>query len=209
MRAFGAACGVVGTAGIGLWWWWRRHPTSRPFAQRWWVDFPHPFITQERLHLALDPRPGQRVLAIGVGSGRYAVPVADVLGGSGLVAAVDLHVDMLHLVRRRSSRAGQRTVVPLAADALALPFANASFDAAWMVSCLGQVPDAAAALAEAGRVVRPGGPVVVGELAYDPHGVFFGELRSRAAAAHLRMERRFGGWLGYFARLTVPHSARV
>jgi ubiquinone/menaquinone biosynthesis C-methylase UbiE len=209
MRAFGAACGVAGGAGAGLWWWWRRHPTSRPFAQRWWVDFPHPFVTQERLHGALEPRPGQRVLTIGVGSGRYAVPVAGVLGSSGLVAAVDLHVDMLELARRRSSRAGLRTVVPLSADALALPFADASFDAAWMVSCLGQVPDPTAALAEARRVVRPGGRVVVGELAYDPHGVFFGELRSRAAEAGLLLEARFGGWLGYFARLAVPHSARV
>lgn len=191
-------------AGLGLWWWWRRHPTSRPFAQRLWVDFPHPFVTQRRFRGALEPRPGQRMLAIGVGSGRYAVPVARRLGPDGLVAAVDLHADMLRLTRRRAARHAVRGMVTVAADASMLPFSDATFDAAWLVSTLGQVPDPTMALMEAGRVVRPGGRVVVGELAYDPHGVFFGELRRRAADAGLRVDARVGGWPGYFARLTVP-----
>lgn len=202
--------GAVGAgAAGGLWWWSRRHPTSRPFAQRWWVEFPHPFITQKRLRCALEPRPGQRVVSIGVGSGRYAVPVAAVLGSSGLVLAVDLHLDMLELTRRRSAQSAQVTVLPLAADALALPFADDSFDAAWFVSSLGQVPEPTAALAEAARVVRPGGRVVVGEVAYDPHGVFFGDLRTRAADAGLEVATRLGGRLGYVARLTVPQSGGV
>lgn len=192
--------------GVGLWWWSRRHPTSRPFAQRWWVEFPHPFITHKRLHRALEPRPGQRVVSIGVGSGRYAVPVAALLGSSGAVLAVDLHVDMLELTRRRSAQPGQGAALPLAADALALPFDDDSFDAAWFLSSLGQVPDPTAALAEAARVVHPGGRVVVGEVAYDPHGVFFGELCTRGADVGLEVTARLGGRLGYVARLTVPQS---
>ena len=44
---------------IGLWWWWRLHPTPRPFAQRLWIDAPHPFVTQRRLREVLAPAPGR------------------------------------------------------------------------------------------------------------------------------------------------------
>jgi ubiquinone/menaquinone biosynthesis C-methylase UbiE len=62
-------------------------------------------------------------------------------------------------------------------------------------------------LRELSRVVHPGGRVVVGELCYDPHGVFFGTLRRCATAADLRFERRVGGWEGYFARFTSVEVA--
>jgi len=198
------APGLAILAGAGLWWWWRMHPTSRPFAQRVWVDVRHPFVTQARMRRALGPRAGERMLAIGAGSGRYAVPLAGVVGDSGSVVAVDLHADMLHLVRRRARRLPGARVLVLAADATALPFPADRFDGAWMVSVLGQVPDERAALAEARRVVRPGGRLVVGELAYDPHGVFFHRLREEARSAGLVVESRVGRWGGYFARLTVP-----
>lgn len=207
-RARVVVAGLVATAlaGSGLWRWWRLHPTSRPFAQRLWVDFPHPFVTQQRLRRAVGPRPGQRVIAVGVGSGRYLVPIAGRLGDSGLAVGIDLHPDMLELTRIRSGRAGLGTVRVLAADAQALPFADATFDAAWFVSSLGQMPDPLLALGEAARVVRPGGHVVVGELAYDPHGVFLGELRRHAHAVGLEIDRRHGRWGGYVARLRVPEK---
>jgi ubiquinone/menaquinone biosynthesis C-methylase UbiE len=82
-----------------------------------------------------------------------------------------------------------------------------AFDAVYLVSTLGQVPDMKAVLRELSRVVHPGGRVVVGELCYDPHGVFFGTLRRCATAADLRFERRVGGWEGYFARFTSVEVA--
>jgi SAM-dependent methyltransferase len=199
-----AAAAVVGAGGAGLWWWWRLHPTSRPFAQRLWVDTPHPFVTQGRLREALRPVPGERLLEVGVGSGRYALPVAAGLGGDGLMAVVDLHDDMLTLTMRRAGRRGLRNVVPIQADAAALPFAADAFDAGYLVSTLGQVGDPTAALTELRRVVRPGGRVVVGELGYDPHGVSFRELRARASSAGLALPRRAGRWGGYVACSVVP-----
>jgi hypothetical protein len=43
--------------------------------------------------------------------------------------------------------------------------------------------------------------LVVDELVGDPHMVTFGSLRDRASRAGLRVERRRGGPLGYFALL--------
>ncbi|MGH3413037.1 MAG: class I SAM-dependent methyltransferase [Marmoricola sp.] len=204
MRRLLPALTLATGAGIGLWWWWRLHPTSRPFAQRLWVDCPQPFITQRRLRAALDPQPGEHLLEVGVGSGRYAVEIAGHLGPAGAMTAVDLHADMLELTHRRVRRRRAPPVALVRANAAALPFPEASFDGAYMASALGQVPDPTAGLAELRRVVRPGGRVVVGDVAYDPHGLFFPGLRRRALSAGLSGAGRWGGPAGYFARFTVP-----
>jgi hypothetical protein len=47
--------------------WWRKHPSACPYAQRFWVEPPHPFITRARLREALDASPGERILEVGPG----------------------------------------------------------------------------------------------------------------------------------------------
>jgi ubiquinone/menaquinone biosynthesis C-methylase UbiE len=85
-----------------------------------------------------------------------------------------------------------------------MPYEDGSFDAAYLVTVLGEVPDQDAALRELARVIRPGGRLVVGELMGDPHYVALGSMRLRAAAAGLAYERRAGNALGYFALFNKP-----
>jgi demethylmenaquinone methyltransferase/2-methoxy-6-polyprenyl-1,4-benzoquinol methylase len=56
-------------------------------------------------------------------------------------------------------------------DALALPFGDGEFDAATIGFGLRNLPDYARGLAEMARVVRPGGRVVVLEIAVPPRGL--------------------------------------
>jgi len=95
---------------------------------------------------------------------------------------------------------GLANVTATEGDATRLPYEDASFDAAYLVTVLGEIPDQEAALGELRRVLKPEGRLVVGEVALDPHVVFPGRLRERAEAAGLRFERQVGGSLGYFAR---------
>ena len=67
----------------------------------------------------------------------------------------------------------------------ALPYDDDSFDAAYLVTVLGEIPDQDAALRELARVLQPGGRLVVGELFGDPHMVTSGKLRERAGARGL------------------------
>ncbi|MPZ64814.1 MAG: demethylmenaquinone methyltransferase [Pseudonocardiaceae bacterium] len=102
---------------------------------------------------AVRARPGERVLDLAAGTAVSTVALAHTGAWS---LAADFSLGML--------RAGRHRSVPLvAADALALPFADGSFDAVTISFGLRNTADPAAALAEMARVTRPGGRLVVCE----------------------------------------------
>lgn len=188
---------------LGAAYWWRTHPSACPYSQRFWVEAPHPGITRKRLLEILDPRPGEDVLEVGPGTGYYSLAVAGRLG-EGTLALFDIQQEMLDHVMRRAQERGLTNVAPTLGDARSLPYDDASFDAAYLVSVLGEIPDQDAALRELARVLRPGGRLVVGELFGDPHMVTLSKLRERAAALGFELERRLGPPLAYFARFRAP-----
>jgi ubiquinone/menaquinone biosynthesis C-methylase UbiE len=192
---------ILAAAVVGAALWWRRNPSACPYSQRFWVEAPHPLITRERLKRTLEPRHGERVLEVGPGTGYYSLPLAEWLGADGRVDVYDLQQEMLDHTERRAREAGV-TVHPRQGDARQLPYDDATFDAALLVTVLGEIPDQVQALRELRRVLKPDGRLVVGELAGDPHVVFPKALERRASEAGLRLERRDGSALGYFARLT-------
>jgi ubiquinone/menaquinone biosynthesis C-methylase UbiE len=192
--ALGAAVG-----GAALW--WRRNPSACPYSQRFWVEAPHPFITRERLREVLDPRPGERVLEVGPGTGYYSLPMAEWLGPDGRLDVVDVQQEMLDHTLRRASEEGIQNIEPARADARDMPYGDDTFDAAYLVTVLGEIPDQVAALRELRRVVKPDGRVVVGELFGDPHMVTARALRERAASAGLAVDRTLGGRLWHFTSL--------
>jgi ubiquinone/menaquinone biosynthesis C-methylase UbiE len=197
-RRIGAlAAGGVLAAAV----WWRAHPSACPYGQRFWVEAPHPFITRARLKEALAPEPGQDVLEVGPGTGYYALDTAAWLQPGGTLHALDIQREMLDHTMRRAGERGVANLSPQEGDARELPYADARFDAAYLVAVLGEIPGPEAALRELARVVKPGGRVVVGELLGDPHMVGERSLRRLAAAAGLDFERRVGPPFGYFGVL--------
>jgi len=193
-----AAAGLIGAA-----LWWRRHPSPCPYGQRFWVQPPHPFITRARLRDALDPQPGDRVLEIGPGTGYYSLDAAAWIGPDGRLDIFDLQQQMLDHTMRRAAERGLTNITPIQGDARRLPYPDATFDAAYLVAVLGEIPDQQAALSELARVVKPGGRIVVGELCGDPHWVSPRALRRHATEAGLHAERRVGRLLGHYTVLTT------
>jgi ubiquinone/menaquinone biosynthesis C-methylase UbiE len=190
--------------GAGLW--WRRNPSAMPYWQRFLVDLPHPGITRERLIEVLEPRPRERLLEVGPGTGYYALTVAERLE-RGRLEVYDLQKEMVDHVMRRAAERGLSNVTGWTGDAQDMLFEDNRFDGAYLTVMLGEVPDQDAALRELRRVVKPGGRVVVGEFGLDPHYVTFGSLRERAERAGLELDRRVGGGFAYFARFRVPDAA--
>ena len=200
-KAVKRTAGLVGGAVVGGALWWRRNPSACPYNQRFWVEAPHPLITRPRLREALAPAPGQRLLEVGPGTGYYALEVAGWIEPGGRLDIFDLQQEMLdHTLRRAEERGIGGNIVAMQGDARELPYEAETFDAAYLVTVLGEIPDQEAALRELARVVKPGGRVVVGELFGDPHWVSPAKLQARAERAGLRFESRIGSPLGYFAR---------
>jgi ubiquinone/menaquinone biosynthesis C-methylase UbiE len=183
--------------------WWRKNPSACPYSQRFWVQAPHPGITRKRLLEILAPDRGERVLEVGPGTGYYTLGVAERLDG-GALAAFDIQQEMLDHVAREGAKRGVSNIEPTLGDARDLPYEDNSFDAAFLVTVLGEIPDQEAALRELGRVLRPGGRLVVGELFGDPHMVTLRNLRERAERVGFSFERRLGTPLAYFARFRSP-----
>ncbi len=193
------AASLAGVVAAALW--WRAHPSACPYGQRWLLEIPRPLITRTRLLEILRPEAGERVLEVGPGSGHYAVAVAQRVAPGGRLDVLDIQPKMLDHTMARAARLGLRTIHPQQGDARELPYPDASFDAAYLVTVLGEVPDQTVALRELARVVKPAGRIVDGELFGDPHWVSPRALERLAGAAGLRLECRVGSPLAYFAEL--------
>jgi ubiquinone/menaquinone biosynthesis C-methylase UbiE len=188
--------GAAAAAAAAAWWWTDSAPY--PYAQRWLLDLPLPFLTNRRLDALLSARPGQRVLEIGPGTGLQALHVAGLLGAGGRLDIVDIQQPMLDHVMRRAAARKIGPIVPARADARELPFDDGSFDAAYLVTVLGEIPDPGAAMREIRRVLKPGGRLVIGEF-LDRHYVPLVTLLGYANNAGLRPLGWLGPPLAYFA----------
>lgn len=198
---------AAGGAVLGAALWWRKNPSACPYNQRFWVQAPHPVITRERLRGILDPQPGERILEVGPGTGYYSLDVAEWIGPQGSLDILDVQQEMLDHTMERAVDRGLANVNPALADATEMPYAEDTFDAAYLVTVLGEIPDQDAALRELCRVLKPGGRLVVGELFGDPHMVTLGSLRDRTQRAGLQYEGRSGPKLAFFARFSASEES--
>jgi ubiquinone/menaquinone biosynthesis C-methylase UbiE len=193
-----AAAGVTG----GLW--YRCKTTPFPYSQRWALDKELPYLTRERLCQILAPQSGERILEIGPGTGLFSVPVAQRLAPGGTLDVFDVQQAMLdHTLAVAAAHNVSNNIAATRGDARRLPYPEDTFDAAFMMTVLGEIGDQEAALGELRRVLRPGGRLVIGEFIFDWHAVPLGVLKRRAERQELRFEHRLGPRASYIARFSA------
>jgi demethylmenaquinone methyltransferase/2-methoxy-6-polyprenyl-1,4-benzoquinol methylase len=113
---------------------------------------------------ALAPQAGERILDVGAGTGASTV---ELVRDGAYAVGVDISQGMLTVGHQA------RPGLPLlAADALALPFADGSFDAVTISFSLRNLTDPQAGLREMHRVTRPGGRLVVCEFSHPTNAAF-------------------------------------
>jgi ubiquinone/menaquinone biosynthesis C-methylase UbiE len=104
---------------------------------------------------ALLPSTGGRLIEVGAGFGRLAAEYA------GYDEVVLLDASAVHVAAAREALGGDPRFSIVSGDAYALPYPDASFDAAVCIRVLHHFEDPGPALIEIGRVVRPGGVLVL------------------------------------------------
>ena len=163
------------------------------------VHSPYYRVAVDALRRLLGPGTG-RCLDVGCGGGHFIREVRE-LGWD--VVGVDVSADQLRFARERLPG-----VELVEADAGALPFADASFDAAYSTFTHTDLDDFAAAVAEVRRVLRTGGRFVyVGN-----HPCFVGATQEHGPAGLPRLHpgyRRAGRWEAEGAPGTTPEGWRA
>lgn len=123
-------------------------------------------VDNSAAHLVEHLRPGLRVLDVGCGPGSITLDLARRVA-PGEVVGVDASEPVVEQARAAAREAGDATTTFEVADAMALPFADGSFDIVHAHQVLQHVPDPVALLREMARVTRPGGLVAARDADYE------------------------------------------
>ncbi|MFQ5606545.1 MAG: methyltransferase domain-containing protein, partial [Candidatus Zixiibacteriota bacterium] len=151
-----------------------------PYINRWYGS-----ATEMMLDLA-ELEPGHTVLDVAAGSGAQSILAAGRVGPKGSLLAIDIAQNLLRMAKDSANQAGVSNVRTRVMDAENLELDDASFDA--VISRLGLMllPDPDRALAEAHRVLKPGGRyscIVFSSGANNPYFSITSDIMRRHAAA--------------------------
>jgi len=202
-----AAIGALVAIGLGWRWASRRRHLPCPAWLAWILDNPWTEtvggtrITLDRIGL----RPGERGLDVGCGPGRLSLPAAQRVGPSGEIVALDVQPAMLARLERRMAMAGVTNITARLSDVATdsnLP--SESFDRAWLVTVLGEIPDRQAALRNIHRVLKPGGTLSITELLPDPHYQSHGTVRRLAEAVGFQPAQTYGNVFAFTMNWVKP-----
>ena len=111
-----------------------------------------------------DLEPGQTVLDLGSGAGIDCFLASRQVGPTGRVIGVDMTPEMVERARRNAREGGYENVEFRLGEIEALPVADASVDVIISNCVLNLSPERPRALAEAHRVLRSGGRIVISDM---------------------------------------------
>ncbi len=159
---------------------------------------------------AMTARPIENLLDAGTGTGRMLEVLAPFAKRA---TGLDISPDMLAIARDRLLSAGVSHAQVRLGDAYRLPFNGEGFDAVLFHQVLHYLDDPGAAVAQAARVMTPGGRLVIADFA--PHELEF----LRQDYAHRRLgfaDKEVEGWFaaaglapGVVKTITAPVSGKL
>ena len=165
----------------------RRHPHPMPASQAGLLDTALARRGAVKLIDQLRLAPGMRILDIGAGIGRISIPLAQRVGPTGEVVALDVQQEMLDQLTKRAADAGVTNLRTIRAAAGDGAIQEKGFDRALLVAVLGEIPPdrRMAALREIRQALGPDGVLYIFEGIGDPH------VQTRTAITRLGVDAGF------------------
>jgi ubiquinone/menaquinone biosynthesis C-methylase UbiE len=136
--------------------------------------------------------PGDGVLDVATGTGIVARKVADVLGPSGSITALDVSAEML-AVARKAAVTGRIPIEWVEANALELPFPDGKFNVVFCQEALQFFPDRERAVREMHRVLSPGGRIALSSWRapeHNPYAIAFATVVTKRIGPQAGREAR-------------------
>lgn len=164
---------------------------------------------------ALDIHSGMAVVDVGAGTGYFSIPIADWLGSSGVVYAVDLQPEMLDLLKKKlRHRKNQCRIELLQGTADCVPLPTHCSDLVLLANIWHELDALETVLKEARRLLKPGGKLAILDWSAEfsgPPGPPQGHRVSDAAVCDMLLSE---GWvvladtaIGAFSYLVVASPA--
>ena len=154
----------------------------------------------QRLHLEEE----MKLLNVGSGPGRLALPAAKKVGSSGEVVALDIQPAMLEKLNRRAEAMGIGNIRLLNAAAGSGRTEREYFDRALLVTVLGETPNKHEALTEIYNALKSGGILSVTEVIPDPHYTSQKKVRALCLEAGFEEMDFFGDWGAFSINFIKP-----
>ena len=197
---------VIVLALLATGYWWRYHSLACPANLSWLVENPYmntvagPDTILQRLHL----EEGMKVLDVGSGPGRLALPTAKLVGKSGEVVALDIQSKMLDKLRVRTEAMGIDNIRIVNAGAGSGAIDKEYFDRALLVTVLGEIPSKDEALLEIYQALKDGGILSITEVLPDPHYTRLKRVRALCREAGFEEMEYFGGSIAFTINFMKP-----
>lgn len=141
--------------------------------------------------------PGMKVLEVGPGNGRYTAAMARAVGRHGKVVAIDIEPRMIARLQARLDVEGLTNVHARVANVYKLHDGDDSYDAAYLITVIGEIPQPARAMKEFFRVLKPAGLLAFSEFFPDPDYPSPLKTIQLAQAAGFRLCSTNGNWWSY------------
>ncbi len=188
-------------------WFGERHRHSlMPVAQASKLEHPlRPLIHPQRSTLEkFGFKPGDTVLELGPGIGYFSIEASRMVGSEGRLLCLDIQPGMISGLLKRLDEGNVTNADPVVGDALNLPLADDSVDAAFLFTVLGEIPDRPRAVAELRRVLRPGGVLSISESLVDPDYQLRDSVSDLCRALGFDVLEQSRQPLGYTTCFTAP-----
>ncbi len=179
--------------------WWRYRSLACPASLSWLVENPYMNAVSgpDKIFQRLRLEKGMKLLDVGSGPGRLALPAAIFVGESGEVVALDLQSKMLEKLSVRAKDMGLDNIRIINASAGSGKTDKNYFDRALLVTVLGEIPNKHEALREIYNSLKEGGILSVTELIPDPHYTTIKRVRTLCRDAGFKEIDSFGNWVAF------------
>ena len=179
--------------------WWRYRSLACPASLSWLVENPYMNAVSgpDKIFQRFRLKRGMKLLDVGSGPGRLALPAAKLLGRSGEVVALDIQPKMLKKLSMHAEEMGLDNIRIINAAAGSGKTDKDYFDRALLVTVLGEIPNKQKALTEIYNSLKEGGVLSVTEVIPDPHYTGIKKVRALCRDAGFHEIDSFGNWVAF------------